>query len=463
MDLYDELPQSSLLCDEEFTSLLDACKKYQVSVVDFLTLPSKELARQLQRSTNEVDKFQKSMIAEYDDQLMNFNEVKPISEVEGPVPFTTTDVGIDEALGGGIYTHGITEVFGESSTGKSQLLMQLCLSVQLPTNMGGIKGKCVYISTEGDLPTQRLASMISAREELVKHGVSQENVYTVTCCDLINQDHILNVQLPILLENSRGAIKLIIIDSISHHMRVELPTRDFKDHQDNRFYVDQVAERLLDLANKHALAVVVANQVSDRPLFESPEPYVAELTDYEYQLGWWVGWRNSSIIYHQKYNEPKNVNSDYQDNEDLLSDDEDGKLIHDEIARVENLSRTKAAKVTVANSEKALPPDKRPIERRSTFPSNKQRFHKKRSVDRRVPNLGLNWAKHLSSRILLSKSYRASPMIRRGELHLYKGSDPTTFWQVKRLFKVVFSAYADSKEIPFMITKRGLESSLGDD
>ncbi|GAV51639.1 hypothetical protein ZYGR_0AF01100 [Zygosaccharomyces rouxii] len=463
MDLYDELPQSSLLCDEGFTSLLDACKRYQVSVVDFLTLPSKELARQLQRSINEVDTFRKLLIAEYDDQLTKFNEVRPINEVEGPVSFTTTDVGIDEVLGGGIYTHGITEVFGESSTGKSQLLMQLCLSVQLPTNMGGMDGKCVYISTEGDLPTQRLASMISAREELVKHGVSQENVYTVTCCDLINQEHIINVQLPILLENSKGAIKLIIIDSISHHMRVELPTRDFKDHQDNRFYVDQVAEKLLDLANKHSLAVVVANQVSDRPLFESPEPYVAELTDYEYQLGWWVGWRNSSILYHQKYNEPKNVNSDYQDNEDLLSDDEDGKLIHDEIVRVENLSRTKAAKLTVSSSEKTLPPDKKPIERSSTFPSQKKMFYKKRRVDRRVPNLGLAWANHLSTRILLSKSYKASPMIRRGELHLYKGSDPTTFWQVKRLFKVVFSAYAEAKEVPFMITKRGVESLLGDD
>lgn len=460
MDLYDELPQSSLLCDEQFTPLLDASKRYQVSVVDFLILPFKELAVRLQRSINEVDKFQKLLIAEYDDQLTNSNKVKPISEVNGPVPFTTTDVGIDEALGGGIYTHGITEVFGESSTGKSQLLMQLCLSVQMPLNMGGLEGKCVYITTEGDLPTQRLASMISAREELIKHGVSQKNVYTVTCCDLINQEHILNVQLPILIENSRGAIKLIIIDSISHHIRVELPNRDFKDQQDNRFYVDQTAERLLDLANKYSLAVVVANQVSDRPLFESPEPYVAELTDYEYQLGWWVGWRNSSILYHQKYNEPKNANSNYTGNEDLLSDDEDGKLIHDEIIKVENLSRTKAAKITVSNSEKTLLPG---AEKGSTFPTRKGGFNKKRKVDRRVPNLGLTWANHLSTRILLSKTYKASPMIKRGELHLYKGSDPATFWQAKRMFKVVFSAYTESKEIPFMITKRGVESLLGDD
>lgn len=463
MDLYDELPQSSLLYDENFSSLLGACKRLQVSVVDFLTLPSKELARQLQRSINEVSKFQKLLIEEYDDQLAEFNEVRPISEVDGPVPFTTTDVGLDEALKGGIYTHGITEIFGESSTGKSQLLMQLCLSIQLPKGMGGFGAKCVYITTEGDLPTQRLASMISARDELRKHGVSQANVYTVTCSDLINQEHILNVQLPILLEQTKGAIKLIIIDSISHHMRVELSAKDFKEHQDNRFYVDQVAERLLDLAHKHSLAVVVANQVSDRPLFESPEPYVSQLTDYEYQLGWWVGWRDSSILYHQRYNEPRSVSPNYQAPEYLLSDDEDGKLVQDEIVRVENLSRTKAAKLTVANSEKELEGGNRFFERKSPNSVNSRGTFKRRRLDRRVPNLGLTWANHLSTRILLSKSYKASPMIRRGELHLYKGTDPSSFWQVNRFLKVVFSSYTDSKEIPFMITKRGVESSLDDD
>lgn len=461
MDLYDELPQSALLCEDEFLPLLDACKRYQVSVVDFLTLLPKELARQLQRSINEVAKFQELLVANFETQLAKFNQVKSLDEVDVPVAFTTADVSIDETLGGGIFTHSITEIFGESSTGKSQLLMQLCLSVQLPVSMGGFEAKCVYITTEGDLPTQRLESMLSERKELSKHGVSQENVYTVSCCDLVNQEHILNVQLPVLLEKSRGTIKLVIIDSISHHMRVELPTRDYKDYQDNKFYIDQMAEKLLELAHKHSLAVVVSNQVSDKPLPENLESCVSEATHYEYQLGWLVGWKNSSIFYRQKYNDSGKTVSRNPSYECCFSEDEDNRLITDEITRVERLGKASNSAPFSRNRKDSVHVEKRALARQITgdFSWEGQRISKKRRIDQRVPNLGLSWANHLSTRILLSKSYKASPMIRRGELHLYKGRDPSAFWQVKRILKIVFSSYANSKEIPFIIGKGGIESA----
>lgn len=37
---------------------------------------------------------------------------------------------LDKCLGGGILTKGITEIFGESSSGKTQLCLQLCLQVK---------------------------------------------------------------------------------------------------------------------------------------------------------------------------------------------------------------------------------------------------------------------------------------------------------------------------------------------
>ena len=43
MDLYDELPESKLLYDPEFIQLLDNANKYNVSVIDFLTLNLSEL------------------------------------------------------------------------------------------------------------------------------------------------------------------------------------------------------------------------------------------------------------------------------------------------------------------------------------------------------------------------------------------------------------------------------------
>lgn len=55
---------------------------------------------------------------------------------------------LDQALGGGIETMAITELFGENRTGKTQLCHTLCVTAQLPSSMNGGNGKvtkCMYI------------------------------------------------------------------------------------------------------------------------------------------------------------------------------------------------------------------------------------------------------------------------------------------------------------------------------
>ncbi|CCF58854.1 hypothetical protein KAFR_0F02570 [Kazachstania africana CBS 2517] len=464
MDLYDELPDSNLLYDVEFSSLLEAARVFQVTVLEFLKLSAQELARTLQRSVVEVSKFQNLLQKDLDEQYGVLNNVNQLRECAIPHPITTGDISIDEALGGGIFTKCITEVFGESSTGKSQFLMQLSLAVQMPKDCGGAEAKCVYITTEGDLPTQRIQDMIESREEFKKSSISQSNIYTVSCNDLVTQEHILNVQLPILLEQSKGAIKLVIIDSISHHMRVELESNSFKESQDNRYYVSRLAEALLKLANKYNLAVVVANQVGDKPFIELTEPQRYLLSDYEYQLGWIVGWKDSTILFRQrayeelKASSPGIIPSQKKSFLDILSDDEDHMLIEKEVSRVlngENSSVTRqASKSTSSLSIRNESSSVTDLGKERKYISSKR----KRKLDHRVPNLGLSWANYVSTRILLKKSYKAAPVIRRGELRVYGNIDPASFWQVKRIFKIVYSTYCRPEEISYSITKKGIES-----
>lgn len=52
--------------------------------------------------------------------------------------FLTTGCSkLDALLEGGITTRGITQIYGAASTGKTQLALQLCLTVQLPETEGG--------------------------------------------------------------------------------------------------------------------------------------------------------------------------------------------------------------------------------------------------------------------------------------------------------------------------------------
>ncbi len=56
---------------------------------------------------------------------------------------------LDDLLGGGVETGSVIEFFGEFRTGKTQIMHQLCVNVQLNEDKGGIEGRALYIDTEG--------------------------------------------------------------------------------------------------------------------------------------------------------------------------------------------------------------------------------------------------------------------------------------------------------------------------
>ncbi|CCE61518.1 hypothetical protein TPHA_0A04450 [Tetrapisispora phaffii CBS 4417] len=464
MDLYDELPNSELLYLPEFTLILEASAQNNVTVMEFLMLNPNDLSRVLKRSINEVVKFKQILIRELEQQ--NEEKDKPVllTELSKPVSFTTGDVEIDNLLGGGIYTHGITEIFGESSTGKSQFLMLLSLSVQLPLSLGGLNGKSVYITTEGDLPTERLKEIITSRPEFSNNNVSQSNIFTVGCNDLMTQEHIIKVQLPVLLEQNKD-INLLIIDSISHHMRVELQSSSFKESHANRHYINELAEHLLFLAKKYSVAIVVANQVSDKILLTSTDSFSHEISDYDYQMGWIVGWKDSSIVYRQKLSESNVNNKNNLEDSAILSDDDDYMLVEREINKAMEINGIRVKQEFINNdkkSSKASNNNKEGLQNveegiSKSFNAPKNNKIVKRKVDTHTPNLGLSWANHVSTRILLKKSYKASLLVTRGEAHLYKGNDPSAFWQVKRIMKIVFSTYTTNKELAYTISEKGIE------
>ena len=57
------------------------------------------------------------------------------------IQITTGSVELDKLLNGGIETGGITEMFGEFRSGKSQLCHSLAVTCQLPIDMGGAEGR----------------------------------------------------------------------------------------------------------------------------------------------------------------------------------------------------------------------------------------------------------------------------------------------------------------------------------
>lgn len=129
---------------------------------------------------------------------------------------------LDEFLKGGIPVSCITEIFGESSTGKTQMALQLCLTAQWVPRDGGLGAGAVYIATEQSFPLDRfqeLSRVLESRGRPTPLGGSYaDHVHIIHLRDLEVQRHIIDYQLPALLELHRD-IGLVVIDSVAANFR----------------------------------------------------------------------------------------------------------------------------------------------------------------------------------------------------------------------------------------------------
>ncbi|PGH07992.1 hypothetical protein GX51_01432 [Blastomyces parvus] len=179
---------------------------------------------------------------------------------------STLDPVLDRALAGGISTGYVTELAGESGCGKTQFLLHLLLSVQLPPPYGTSQ-KALYFSTESDLPTSRLSQLLEEHPVIstLPEGSprpSLENILSITTIDLESQDHILNYQIPVAV--SRYNVGLLVIDSIAANYRAESDSENVDGLLARAWQLKKLGQFLRNLAAQQNIAIVVANQVSDR-------------------------------------------------------------------------------------------------------------------------------------------------------------------------------------------------------
>lgn len=92
--------------------------------------------------------------------------------------------------------------------------------------------------------------------------------------DLESQDHILNYQLPVAV--SRYNVGLVVIDSITANFRAEHTSHDVNALSTRSGELAKLGQLLRNLAAREDIAIVVANQVSDRfdPMDNNNNPII---------------------------------------------------------------------------------------------------------------------------------------------------------------------------------------------
>jgi meiotic recombination protein DMC1 len=174
------------------------------------------------------------------------------------VHVSTGSSALDALLGGGIESASITEVYGEFRTGKTQLCHTLCVTTQLPREMGGGNGKVAYIDTEGTFRPERVAPIAE------RYGLDPESVLdNVLYARALNSDQQAKLVIELAAHFAEDHFKLVIIDSITSLFRVDYSGRgELADRQQK---LARMLACLIKLAEEFNVAVFISNQVVADP------------------------------------------------------------------------------------------------------------------------------------------------------------------------------------------------------
>lgn len=118
---------------------------------------------------------------------------------------------------------------------------QLAINSILPTEQGVEPGECIYIDTEGSFSSLGLSSLVSNDKDL-----ERLHVFRATC---YSEFMSLITKLPIILQKYPNT-KLIVIDSITYHFRVNVSAKNTRDN-----ILDYIGLSLFRIAKESNLAV----------------------------------------------------------------------------------------------------------------------------------------------------------------------------------------------------------------
>ncbi|KAG9303894.1 hypothetical protein G9A89_005804 [Geosiphon pyriformis] len=227
---------------------------------DIINLSQPELSKKLEISQSDVSELKNSIHLEI--YKMRIKPISALQLIQEQRMLTTGDTLLDDILGGGILSSGITEIVGESAVGKTQLCLQLSLTAQLPKEKGGLGGGTAYLCSEGHFPIRRLNQMIirfKRQYKFLEDVDLRENINCAKISDLDSQYHAINYQLPVLL--SRHNIRLVIIDSISSNFRVQSYHPKVLNQRSKQ--ICKFGSKLKELSDQFHVPIICVNEISD--------------------------------------------------------------------------------------------------------------------------------------------------------------------------------------------------------
>lgn len=174
------------------------------------------------------------------------------------VRITSGCAALDQLLGGGFESMAITEAFGEFRTGKTQIAHTLCVTCQLPTQLGGGNGKAIYVDTEATFRPERIRSI--AERFGIDGAAALENILVARAFTHEHQAHLLSM---VAAKMAEDQFALLIVDSITALFRVDFSGRGELAERQQK--LGKMMSQLIKLAEEYNVVVYITNQVVADP------------------------------------------------------------------------------------------------------------------------------------------------------------------------------------------------------
>ena len=176
---------------------------------------------------------------------------------------STGSSDLDALLGGGISKGKVTEVYGESGSGKTQLCFQLCVNSSLDSSD---IGDVVYVDTVGTFRPERIIEMSGGNR---KKEYLLKRIFSIRARTWTEQ-----VEIPSKIDDlTLGKVGILIIDTLTDNFVYEFQTGKYI--RERQIALTKHLHELAMIAIEKEIAVVVTNTVRTR-MPENGNIYVIE-------------------------------------------------------------------------------------------------------------------------------------------------------------------------------------------
>lgn len=165
---------------------------------------------------------------------------------------------MDDLLNGGFETGSITEIYGEFSSGKTQVVLQLASTVQLPEDEGGLDGHAIFIDTENTFRPERAGGMAEALGLDPEEAL--ERIHVARAYNSHHQMLLMDKAEELAKQHNIG---LLVVDSLTAHFRAEYVGRGNLAERQQK--LNKFMHSILRFADLHNCVVAVTNQVQHKP------------------------------------------------------------------------------------------------------------------------------------------------------------------------------------------------------